>query len=524
MERLVLLLDTGSTQIIRQTAAQQLAAIQKDHPHELYNILEKVIPYIRSKSWETRMAAVLALSSVIKQVPFWDPDIESIKHEEEELKSFFEKDENISVLKNNPDDIFNFETFDISFVIKNGQKLLGSDGKEYDFDSCDIFSEENLAFQKKSFLSRLGFGEYIDENIITVSDFTPPANDVVLKQPDDNFASSLMNNTTLSARQRNAMKRKAKNSAKNTRMNKLFFFIFSIFKLTIYRMCITSTPVSIKNDVPEDSIFSVMSSVKQEDSPESASSNLQSQTSCICSIETRSFPSLLGKIRHGAAMGLREIIKIHGKGAGRIIGLSKVENNKRNKIWLEDVACKLTCIFALDHFGDYISDQVVAPIRESVSQTLGALLVHVDSESVQEVYRILYRLVFQQDMNIESRVWEIVHGGMLGLKYLVAVRRDVVFESNEMFNGIIQAVFYGLKNYDDDVRSVSAAILSPIASEFVENRLDAVNDLMNTLWVCLSDLRDDLSTSTVNIMDLLSKLCSSPKVIDVMKNNAVLDE
>lgn len=384
------------------------------------------------------------------------------------------------------------------------------------------------------------------ENIITVSDFTPPANDVVLKQPDDNFASSLMNNTTLSARQRNAMKRKAKNSAKNTRMNKLFFFIFSIFKLTIYRMCITSTPVSIKNDVPEDSIFSVMSSVKQEDSPESASSNLQSQTSCIVehkpssiknSAENLEWPfkkisELLKldlfhpcwEIRHGAAMGLREIIKIHGKGAGRIIGLSKVENNKRNKIWLEDVACKLTCIFALDHFGDYISDQVVAPIRESVSQTLGALLVHVDSESVQEVYRILYRLVFQQDMNIESRVWEIVHGGMLGLKYLVAVRRDVVFESNEMFNGIIQAVFYGLKNYDDDVRSVSAAILSPIASEFVENRLDAVNDLMNTLWVCLSDLRDDLSTSTVNIMDLLSKLCSSPKVIDVMKNNAVLDE
>ncbi|KAG5519323.1 hypothetical protein PMAC_001948 [Pneumocystis sp. 'macacae'] len=530
LERLVLLLDTGSTQVIRQTAAHQLAAIQKDHPHELYNILGKIMPHIRSKSWDTRMAAVLALSVVIKQVPLWDPDIESIKHEEE-LNSFSEKEGNINVLRDNLDDVFNFETFDISFVIKNGQKLLGSDGKEYDFNSFDLFSEENLAFQKKSFLSRLGFGEYIDENLITVSDFAQPVNDVMLKQPDDNHVSSLMNNTTLSARQRNAMKRKAKNSAKNTRMNK---------------MCITSTPTNIKNDVSEDTICSAISSIKQEESPESISTNLHSLTSCIVenkslsvknSTENLDWPfkkisEILKvdlfhpcwEIRHGAAMGLREIIKIHGKGAGRIVGLSKVENNKKNKIWFEDVACKLTCIFALDHFGDYISDQVVAPVRESVSQTLGALLVHVDSESVLAVYRILYRLIFQQDMSIESRVWEIAHGGMLGLKYLVAVRRDVVFQSDEMFNGIIQAVFYGLKNYDDDVRSVSAAILSPIASEFIENRLNFVNDLMNTLWMCLSELRDDLSTSTVNIMDLLSKLCSSQKVIDIMKNNAVLDE
>ncbi|KAG4305422.1 hypothetical protein PORY_000978 [Pneumocystis oryctolagi] len=532
LERLILLLDTGSTQVIRQTAAQQLAAIQKDHPYELYNILEKLIPYIRSKSWDTRMAAVSAISAVIKQVPLWDPDVGNAEHEE--LKLFTEKKGSLSVLEDNYEEFFNFETFDISLVIKNGQKLLGSDGKEYDFDPFDIFSEENLSLQKKNLISRLGLGgEYVDgHNLFNASDFTVPINDVSLKLSEDNPVTPLMNNTTLSARQRNAMKRKAKNSAKNNRINK---------------MCITSTSVGTKNDASENTIFPLKTSIKQENLSDSVSVNFQLPSSCITehksfsivknSTENLEWPfkkisELLKvdlfhprwEVRHGAAMGLREIIKIHGKGAGRIMGFSKAENNKKNKMWLEDAACRLTCIFALDHFGDYISDQVVAPIRESVSQTLAALLIHVDSESVKAIYRILYRLVFQQDMNVEARVWEVVHGGMLGLKYLVAVRKDVVFESNEVFNGVIQAVFYGLKNYDDDVRSVSAAILIPIAFEFVENRLEAVNDLMNTLWVCLSDLRDDLSTSTVNIMDLLSKLCSFPKVIDIMKNNAMLSE
>ncbi|KAG4302539.1 hypothetical protein PCANB_001114 [Pneumocystis canis] len=534
LERLILLLDMGSTQVIRQTAAQQLALIQKNHPYELYNILGKLVPYIRSKSWDTRIAATLAVSAVIKQVPQWDPDIESIKHDE--LKLLVKKDVS-GVFEDTLNDVFSFETFDISLVIKNGRKLLGSDGKEYDFDSSDIFSEENIALQKKNLISRLGLGgEYVDDNLVTASDLAQPASDNSFKSPEENFAPLVTSNNTLSARQRNAMKRKAKSNAKNSRINK---------------MAVTGTLASVKNDISDDTVFSPSSIIKQEDlfepvldgtgshvshtsiehRPSSSSSIVKNFTENL-EWPFKKITELLKidlfhprwEIRHGAAMGLREIIKIHGKGAGRIIGLSRIENNKRNKIWLDDIACKLTCIFALDHFGDYISDQVVAPIRESVSQTLAALLVHVDSEFVHQVYKILYRLIFQQDMGIESRVWEVLHGGMLGLKYLVAVRKDVVFQSKEMFDGVIQAVFYGLKNYDDDVRSVSAAILSPIVLEFVENRLDAVNDLMKTLWMCLSDIRDDLSTSTANIMSLLSKLCSFPKVIDIMKGNAILDQ
>ena len=42
LERLLLLLDTGSTPVTRKAAAQQLGEVQKLHPHELPNLLNRV--------------------------------------------------------------------------------------------------------------------------------------------------------------------------------------------------------------------------------------------------------------------------------------------------------------------------------------------------------------------------------------------------------------------------------------------------------------------------------------------------
>src|SRR5215469_8179769 len=88
------------------------------------------------------------------------------------------------------------------------------------------------------------------------------------------------------------------------------------------------------------------------------------------------------EIRHGSAMGLREVIRVQGAGAGRIYGKSREENNVLNRKWLDDLACRCLCVFMLDRFGDYISDNVVAPIRETVGQTLGAVLSRLPSWSV----------------------------------------------------------------------------------------------------------------------------------------------
>lgn len=228
--------------------------------------------------------------------------------------------------------------------------------------------------------------------------------------------------------------------------------------------------------------------------------------------------------RHGAAIGLREVFRIHGAGAGRLMGPSKIENDKRNADYLEDITLRCVCVFLLDRFGDYVSDQVVAPIRESVAQLLGAALVHMQRSAVVHVYRLLKRLVLQFDFSDCGPAWEICHGGMLGIKYLVAVREDVFLSDEEVLDGIIECVLHGLANHDDDVRAVAAATLVPVADQFVSLRPASVQNLIDTLWTSLEELRDDLSASTGSVMDLLAKLFSIPNVLDMITENATHDE
>jgi len=142
LDRLVVLLETGSTTLVRNTAAQQLATIQKQHPHELYNLLARVAPYLRNREWECRVAAGKAIGGISENVPLWDPNspdddmqavkpefkhesiLDPIKEEENEMKTSPKP-----VLQDDGDCRLCFRTFDPIQVMRNGEKLLGSAGK-----------------------------------------------------------------------------------------------------------------------------------------------------------------------------------------------------------------------------------------------------------------------------------------------------------------------------------------------------------------------------------------------------------
>ena len=64
------------------------------------------------------------------------------------------------------------------------------------------------------------------------------------------------------------------------------------------------------------------------------------------------------EVRHGAASGLREVIKGHGRGAGRAGDVPTNQMSSVNQLWLSDVALRLLCVLALDKFGDFVSDEV----------------------------------------------------------------------------------------------------------------------------------------------------------------------
>lgn len=122
------------------------------------------------------------------------------------------------------------------------------------------------------------------------------------------------------------------------------------------------------------------------------------------------------------------------------VGASHTENDACHERWCNSLAAKLLCVFILDRFGDFVSDQVVAPVRETVSQTIASLLLHMPRRSVLHVHAVLLQMI-RQDFTLPTgtngpgkgkcHIWEVRHAGLLGIKYEVAVRSDVVGAAGE---------------------------------------------------------------------------------------------
>ena len=60
-----------------------------------------------------------------------------------------------------------------------------------------------------------------------------------------------------------------------------------------------------------------------------------------------------------------------------------------------------------------------------------------------------------------------------------------------------------LGDRDDDVRSVAASCLLPVAGLIVEQVPECLEEILIVLWHCLCDMKDDLSSSVGIAMDLL---------------------
>ncbi len=511
------------------------------------------MPYLRNRTWDTRIAAARALGGIVDNAERYDPNSDDgFTKEEQKIE-----ENGARIKKEEPlDEVplavgqLSLETLDMVSILRWGKELLRGGGKEIDYALAHMDPAQRLAHQKKTLAGRLGLlGEYFEEDmdidmaIMPKNGITTP-HSITSNGQNGTKTPTPADEVGLSARQLNQLKRKRKREAQSAG-NKSRLVDLSIRRSSTMGSTDADTAMSDivdensnglsdyfslerKDDVDEDS--KVISEFKGPALP--IKSELQTDEEVdggewpyerLCEFLMVDLFDPAWETRHGAAMGLREIIRAHGAGAGRLRGKNRAENNALNRKWLDDLACRLCCVFMLDRFGDYVSDTVVAPIRETVGQTMGALLIHLPPSTVYSIHRILYRMVMQNDLKLERPAWAVCHGGMIGLRYLVAVRNDLLLKDSDLIDGVIQAVMKGLGDLDDDVRSVSAATLIPIAKEFVNLRPEALDGLINIVWECLSNLGDDLSASTGQIMDLLAKLCSFPEVLEAMKKNAARD-
>lgn len=106
MDRLFTLLESGSSPVTRRAAAKQIGEVQKLHPHELHNLLSRLLVYLHSSVWDvsiqymlrciqfhklhilfefiqTRIAAAQAIEAILQNVPQWHPKPSAVKNGED---------------------------------------------------------------------------------------------------------------------------------------------------------------------------------------------------------------------------------------------------------------------------------------------------------------------------------------------------------------------------------------------------------------------------------------------------------
>ena len=177
LDRLVVLLETGSTSFIRNTAADQLSDLAKSHPEDILNLLARVYPFLKSSKWETRIAAARAFGGIVNNAPLWDPNSqEQIKEENdteilvkkevedsltfgskefikqeahEEVKIKIEQDLELNKIDDSISNLLLFSNFDLHELIKSGTTLLAS--KSDNTLNCD----EEISDDDRTLIGRI---------------------------------------------------------------------------------------------------------------------------------------------------------------------------------------------------------------------------------------------------------------------------------------------------------------------------------------------------------------------------------
>ncbi|OLY80671.1 TATA-binding protein-associated factor MOT1 [Smittium mucronatum] len=638
LDRLVSLLENGNTPGVRMAAAQQLGAIQEQHPQELLNLLERVYKCLNNSNWDARIAASQAIEAISKNVslnfvdnltkddvsstdinlinslesegtlqlcstckelgspcpahitlkatigneinPSLEEKVKSeifteghiqikvkleneinpvscqefqIKTESdqsildskiktetdckikiEETENSYHNSSNHKVLKNLKDPnhmhFLKFSDFDVDYILNNSKTLLASGGEEFDQDLSDLNSDPQAraAIQRGLIQEKLGLSsQFVEGDFIETSDFIGDKSDIkpiINKKPkvsNEPLKRLSVDMDKLSARERNSLRRKFKKGLKSNPASNSISLNNS-----------TNSPPS--NDFPQRS-NSIDTGIDITDQPCDdgkiviEAKQQKKESFAISGVRDGEWPfeSFIKQLcldlfdsrwetRHGASLALREIIKKQGSVAGMSKFLSPSQNIIRQQSYLSNICVRLLCVLTQDRFADFVSDQVVAPVRETCTQVLGVISKFLDLENVTLLEQSLLRLVYR-GADSSFPIWEIRHSGLLGLKYVVAIRNDM---QQFIFNDIVDAAVVALNGGDDDVRGVAASALLPLVHLIASNLPHKTFDILSALFDALKEIEDDLAASTASVMSLLSAFCKQPSVHDLMFANS----
>ena len=437
-------------------------------------------------------------------------------------------------------------------ILQNGSKLLASTGQEYSLP----LNKFDIAQAKKDAASKLGLGFLdTDETFgFNVEEELNPVKEESLSVKEESRPSTPLEYTAqsalvstpvedenqpgLSARERNRLKRKRKLGQIPSNQNKIRAVEPQLQQPS--QPQIKAEPMEDIKPSLDDKNQSLVVDPKAKAVEKAAQLESSKSSSKLLERPHGHYPfggladvlsldllSSSWEVRHGSAVGLRELFKVQGECGGMKVDFKPQENFENHTIWCENMAANLICVLALDRFGDFISDQVVAPVRETASQTLASLLRHTPDQSVEIVHSLLHSMIYQshcsKDLHSPARkgdphfIWEVRHAALLGLKYFVAVKKDLLSNlDNGILKKVVDSTILGLADADDDVRSVAAATLLPIVDLVVHLLFETVPSILDAIWESLTQLKDDLCSSTSGVMGLLSQFIGYDSVMDLL--------
>uniref|UniRef100_A0A1A9V2J1 TATA-binding protein-associated factor 172 n=1 Tax=Glossina austeni TaxID=7395 RepID=A0A1A9V2J1_GLOAU len=539
LDRLFILLESGSSSLTRRAAAKQIGEVQKLYPHELHALLNRLIGYLHSSSWDTRIAAAQSVEAILANVPQWRPELylnagivkREIKKEEapvhvaDEENSCQSNDSNATTnttastvaSEHNKDRYLTISEFNLEQVLKKGARLIGSEGVEFDInddtsvtaiDATKETATERLSRQRALLNEKLGLTQasklgvnltdmIVDEDVMrssnnyNINEEKVPVEHILNIKPNVNLIPS--NGQQLSCREMNRAKRKARQNAAVSSGNN-----------------VNIHSANGKNDEPEKKKLKSGESQRQEvfyslndPVPDATGMWIDAFNWPLENFCARLYVDLFHakwEIRHGAATALRELINQHASGAGKGLNMTREEMQIYHNMWLEDAALRLLCVLCLDRFGDFVSDQVVAPVRETCAQVLGTIVKEMEPTKVFEIVRILRTLLKQNE-------WEVRHGGLLGLKYVFVVQEKLLpTYLPQTISDILMGLFDGV----DDVGAVAASTLIPVASWLPQLLSPTqVSSIVKMLWDLLLD-QDELTSASNSFMGLLAAILCLP--------------
>jgi len=229
LEKLLRLLECGTSDATRKAAAKQIVEITKSHPQQLPSVIRKVHQYLYSKGWDTRIAASETLGYLAEAFPHT-----SIQDLAARCAQLHGQQASASAAAS---PTMTFSTFSLQVLLDKGTALLACGGQEYDVtDEPGLTAKQRLERQRAQLKKRLGFesgGEDLGNQMDTDNLINDDDLDIEIKRtpsglsgkggaaaagasavPKQQPAELLQSMEGLSARERNQAKRRAKAMAR----------------------------------------------------------------------------------------------------------------------------------------------------------------------------------------------------------------------------------------------------------------------------------------------------------------------